>query len=98
MTFHKGMRLRTRREMSVRGVITFGAPCSGGFEGSIPAGEILIVDQDPPAFAKGVYLVPGRYKDFERLFVPESDRADPAYSGYAISCSFESVSSDLETI
>jgi hypothetical protein len=92
------MRFRTRREISVEGVITFGAPCSGGFERILPAGEILIVHQEPPDFAKGVYLVPARYKDFELLFVPERDRADPVYSGYAVVCSFERIGSDLEAI
>lgn len=84
--------------MHVNGVVTFCAPCSGGFHGTIPAGEILIVDQEPPASARGTYFVPARYKDFEHQFVSDRDRSDPKYSGYAIACSFDDIDSYLELV
>ena len=96
--FYKGMRFRTRRDVPVRGIVNFRAPCTGGFEGTLPAGEILILEHEPPDFAKGMPLIPARYKDFEHLFVSERDRNDPTYNGYAVVWSFDRVDSDLELV
>jgi hypothetical protein len=94
----KGMRLRTRRKLEVKGIITYGAPCSGGFVGTLPEGETLVVKQDIPTWASGAWLVPERYEHFELLFVPDATRADPEYNGYAVSCSFKDVAGDFDVI
>ena len=75
----------------MKGIITFGAPASGGFTGTLPAGETLLVDQEPPARAIGAWLVPERYEHFESIFVSESIRKHPEYSDYAIAISFDEV-------
>jgi hypothetical protein len=92
------MRFRTRREMPVLGIIMSATPSTGGFEATLPAGEILIVRDEPPDFAKGITLVPARYSEWERLVVPENERAHAAYTGYAVVCSFDRVDSDLELV
>ncbi|HEV3272607.1 MAG TPA: hypothetical protein VGZ93_10545 [Candidatus Methylacidiphilales bacterium] len=94
--FHKGMRFRTRREINVRGIIVFGAPFSNGFEGTLPKGEVLILDSEPRDSAKGMWLIPERYKHFELLFVPERDRLNPDYGNYAVGCAFNQVGTDIE--
>lgn len=64
----------------------------------LPAGETLLVDQEPPAQAKGAWLVPDRYQHFESIFVPERDRKDPAYSGYAVAITFEEASMHFDIV
>ncbi len=93
--FRKGMRFRSLREVSVRGIVVYGAPFSTGFDAVLPAGEILVCDQPGP---QGMWLVPERYAHFEQLFVPAQDRQSPDYNGYAISCSFGQIGQDYETI
>jgi len=92
------MRIRSRQEIAVKGIITFGAPASGGFAGVLPAGETLLVDQEPPAQATGAWLVPERYEHFESIYVPERDRKDPAYSDYALSISFDEVARHFDVL
>ena len=94
--FQKGMKFRSLRELQVHGIVAYGAPYSTGFDGVFPAGEILICDQRPGP--KGMWLVPERYQHFEKFFVPEKDRLNPDYGGYAIGCSFNQVGSDYEII
>jgi len=92
------MRLRSRRQLSVKGIITFGAPCSGGFEGLLPAEAVLLVDQEPPNGAAGAWLVPEQYAHFELSFISEGTRKDSSYSGYAIACSFEEAAKNFDVL
>ena len=85
------MRIRNLHDMAVKGIITFGAPASGGFTGTLPAGETLLVDQEPPVRATGAWLVPERYEHFEAIFVSELILKDPEYNDYAIGISFDEV-------
>jgi hypothetical protein len=96
--FTKGTRFRSQRELRVKGIIAFGAPFSGGFEGILPANEILVLDNDPPSGTKGMWLVPERYQHFEAVFVPNHDRQHEAYGGYAVAFDYAQVGSDLEVL
>jgi hypothetical protein len=90
------MKVRSLREVTVRGIIAYGAPYSTGFDAVLPAGEILVCKQKPGP--SGVWLVPERYKHFEELFVPERDRQNPEYGGYAFGCSFSQIGQDYEIV
>jgi hypothetical protein len=96
--FTKGTRFRSRCELRVKGIIVFGAPFSGGFEGVFPANEILILDSDPPPGTKGMWLVPERYQHFEAIFVPSRDREHEEYGGYAVGIEYTQVGSDVEVL
>jgi hypothetical protein len=96
--FTKGTRFRSRRDLTVNGIISFGAPFSGGFEAVLPANEVLVLDNDPPPNARGMWLVPERYDHFEAMFVPSRDRSHDGYGGYAVAIGYEQVGSDVEVL
>jgi len=96
--FHKGLRLRSRKSVKVDGVITFGAPCCGRFEGVLPAGEVLKLNYEPHDRVRGLWLEPERYSDLEQVFVPKESRSAPAYSGYAVGCDYDQIGVDFEVL
>ncbi|HTY88387.1 MAG TPA: hypothetical protein VMB80_13040 [Candidatus Acidoferrum sp.] len=96
--FHKGLRLRSRKSVKVDGVITFGAPCCGRFEGVLPAGEVLKLNYEPHDRVRGLWLEPERYSDLEQVFVPKESRSAPAYSGYAVGCDYDQIAVDFEVL
>jgi hypothetical protein len=96
--FAKGTRFRSLRELRVTGIIAFGAPFSGGFEGVFPANEFLVLDNEPPPGTKGMWLVPERYQHFEAVFVPSRDREHEAYGGYAVAIEYTQVGADVEVL
>ena len=96
--FTKGTRFRSRRDVVVKGIITFAAPFSDGFEGVLPANEVLVLDSEPHPSAKGMWLVPERYDHFETVFVPSRDRAHEGYGGYAVAIDYDQVGADVEVL
>jgi hypothetical protein len=94
----KNDRFRTTKALEVQGIIIFGAPCSGGFRGQLPAGEVMILDYEPKPWAKGVWLRPERYRHFEQLFVDEKTRRDPEYDRFAVNASYDELSENYEAI
>ena len=98
MTAKKGDRFRALADVEVHGVVTFGAPFSSGFDGVFPKGAICVVDMDPPAGARGVYLVPEEYERFERIFVSEHDRGAEEYSSYALAIDFDQLAQSFERV
>jgi hypothetical protein len=96
--FAKGTRFRSRCDLQVSGIITFGAPFSGGFKGVFPANEILVLDNESSPGTKGMWLVPERYQHFESIFVPERDRENEVYGGYAVAIEYTQVGTDVEVL
>jgi hypothetical protein len=90
------MKFRSLRDVRVRGIVAYGAPFSTGFDAVLPAGESLVCDKEPGP--QGMWLVPERYEHFEQLFVPERDRRNPEYGGYAVSCAFSQIGQDYEMV
>jgi len=93
-----GERFRALRDTPVQGVITLKAPGSGGFAGTLPRGEIVAVEMDPPSHAQGVYARPERYEEMARQLVPPSDLASPLFGSYALVISFASLEQDFEAV
>jgi hypothetical protein len=96
--FHKGMRIRSRKELKVGGVITFWAPCCGHFEGVLPAGEVLKLNYEPHDRVRGVWLEPERYSDWEQVFVPKESQTAPTYGGYVVGCNYDQIGLDFEIL
>jgi hypothetical protein len=96
--YTKGTRFRSCRDLKVNGIISYGAPFSDGFEGLLPASEVLVLDSDPLPNARGMWHVPERYEHFETIFVPSHDRAHEAYGGYAVAINYEYVGEDIEVL
>jgi hypothetical protein len=93
---HKDVRLRARKAMPIEGVITYGAPVSGRFEGTLPAGEILRLDYEPADSVDGVWLVPEGYAELEQLFIPTQVQTQKGYSGYAVYCPCDKIGPCIE--
>ncbi len=98
MTPKRGDRYRTIRDVRVRGLVTFNNPSSGGFLAVLPRGEVVVVEHDPPAKARGVYAIPQRYEELEPALVPERDRMSDAYGSYALTISFDQLNEDFEQL
>jgi hypothetical protein len=94
----KGQRFRVKRDLSVSGVIVYGAPCSGYFEGCLPCGEIVALDYDPKPDSKSCWLKPERYDHFEEIFIPQKTRRDQEYDHFAISCSYKELELEYECV
>src|SRR5215212_9784694 len=79
-----GQRFRSLDNISVRGLIHLRAPATGSFAGTLPRGEVVVVDLEPPAHATAVSVRPLRYCELELSLVPSEDRADPKYASYSL--------------
>jgi len=93
-----GERFRSLRDTPVHGTITLHTPASAEFAGTLPRGEIVAVELDPPSNAKGVNARPERYEEMARLLVPPSDLASPLFSSYTLVISFESLEQDFQLV
>jgi hypothetical protein len=65
-------------------MVIFAAPFSSSSRGTLPKGEIVIIDRDPVQGATVFSAVPEHYSELQHLFVPPRDRAHPRYSDYAL--------------
>ena len=88
---HKDTLLRARKDLHVEGVIIFSGPRSKYFEGVLPAGEILRLEYEPAESVHGVWLVPKRYAEMEKVFIPKEVRAERGYTGYVVGCQLDTV-------
>lgn len=94
----EGQKFRLKNDREVEGIIVYGAPCSGHFEGTLQSGEVLILDQQPQDGTKGCWLVPERYDHFEKIFIPQDILEQEDYSSYAIGILYEELERDFEKI
>ena len=95
---HKDARLRTRKNLQVEGVITYGGPMSKRFAGVLPAGEILRLDYEPADSVNGIWVVPERYAECEKIFIPTTTQTERGYNGYAVYCPFEKIGQCFELL
>ncbi len=77
-------------------MILFGAPYSDAHRGTLPAGEIVTLRDDPADGATAVGAVPDRYKELEGTFVPAVDRMNPKYGNYVLILDLDSLARDFE--
>jgi hypothetical protein len=80
-----GDRFITLQDIKTTGATAWAAPCTGSFECVIPEGTILVAKYDQVKGAMGFSCAPENYKEFERKFVPASDRNELKYGGYYFS-------------
>jgi hypothetical protein len=85
----KGTRFRATTDFPAICLTHWMAPFTGGYSVVVPAGEILVVPEDPPSFATGVALVPERYDHFLQVFVPPEDRNAEKFGGYSLAVPFD---------
>lgn len=78
----KGNRFSVAKDIDATGLTVWGAPYTGSFKCTLPAGTILVADHDQVPTAEGFGVVPEKYKEMEKQLVPESDRNQRKYSGY----------------
>jgi hypothetical protein len=79
---HKGERYRATAPLDVIAMTSWAAPCTGGEDGVLPAGEEFVVSNDPPEGATAVYCDPVRYDELHAHFVAAKDRRHKKYTGY----------------
>ena len=98
MTIRKGDKIRCREAVSTHGLIHYKAPFTGGFECTIPAGTILLVDLDPLEGATGFCCLPLDYDAFELKHVPVRERRSKDYAGYSFVLHLADLGGVLEVI
>jgi len=64
--------------------VHWGAPLTTGFECIIPKGTILIASTDCRSSTLAISCIPEDSAEFEKQFVPESDRTADKYAGYSL--------------
>ncbi len=93
-----GDRFITLQDIKTTGATAWAAPCTGSFECVIPEGTILVAKYDQVKGATGFSCVPENYKEFERIFVPASDRYELKYGGYYFSFLNAEIGSKLKLL
>jgi len=83
-TPRKGQRFKARRDIQLRSRVIFAAPFSSSSRGTLPRGEIVIIDRDPAQGATAFSALPEHYSELEHVFVPPRDRAHARYSDYVL--------------
>jgi hypothetical protein len=79
----KGDSFLVVKDMPSGGLVTYAAPASGGFYCTVPAGTILVAEQDQIRGAPAFYCRPEKYEELEMSLVPESERQGK-YLGYTL--------------
>ena len=95
---HKDSLLRARTDLRIEGVVTYDGPASRHFEGVLPAGEILRLDYEPAESVDGLWVVPERYTELERLLIPAQMQTERGYSGYAVYCPCDKIGACFEVV
>lgn|SRR5574341_341044 len=93
-----GDRFITLQDIKTIGGTSWAAPCTGSFECIIPKGTILVAKRDQSNRAASFYCAPEKYKEFERIFVPASDRYELKYGGYFFSFQNDDIGSKLRLV
>lgn len=99
MEIRKGCRFRSRRPTPVTCLTSWATPFTGGYDRVLPAGEILVVANDPPAGATAVYCDPARYRALHARMVPWRDRLNLLfYRGYYLCVPIETLRTEFEPV
>ena len=80
-----GQVYRSLRDVEVLGSVSCHGPASSGFKCTLPANTHIVITNNPPRGAQGVWALPLCYKTLERRLVPEDKLNSPSYSDYVIS-------------
>lgn len=94
----KGMRFRAIRDVPVHVQVTYRNPSSDGFRATLPRGEVVVVQADPPQEARAVYALPDRYESLEPTLVPAQELRSGAYQSYSLVLMLDQLDSDFEVL
>ncbi len=75
-------------DVKVGGSITYKRPASGGFDCIIPKSTRIVITNDPPVGALGVWVLPLNYAELEKKIIPSEEYNLTYYNGYGISVTF----------
>ncbi len=78
----RGERYRATRPLHIIAMTSWFAPCTGGNDAILPAGEEFVVSSDPVEGATAVSCDPVQYDQLHSHFVPARDRRNRRYRGY----------------
>jgi hypothetical protein len=93
-----GDRYRSLREVPVGVHLTYRNPSSGGFRGTLPSGEVVTVEFDPPPHAKAVSAVPVRYEALAQILVSPQELHNRAFDTYRLVITLDQIASDFEQV
>ena len=93
----KGCRFLVVKDMPSSGIVYYAAPASGGFKCIVPAGTILIAEQNQRLGFPGFYCRPENYEEMEKILVPESERQSKNI-GYTLVCKSADIGGALKFI
>jgi hypothetical protein len=92
------MRFKAKRDLRISGVICVNNESRRPFVATLPADEILRLEVEPPSWSKTMWLRPAQYQKLETRFVPEQDRQDATYRGYAVRVTHDQVGPEFEVV
>jgi hypothetical protein len=96
MQLRKGQRFRALHDVPLNCLTHWSAPFTGGLKVVLPGNEVLIVEEEPPVFAAGAYMIPERYDHFLTAWIPESERLPPKFEGYSLAISFDELAQSFQ--
>ena len=91
-----GQVYRSLRDLEVGGLVSYKGPISSGFDCTLPANTKIVITNNPPPGAQGVWALPLNYKELEARLVPEDKLHSPAYGDYGISVALFQLSKFFE--
>lgn len=94
----KGDRFLVTEDIPTQALTHWKAPATFGFACTIPKGTILIAYHESARISAGFGCVPENAKEFEKNFVPESNRNDPKYNGYSFVMRYTEIGKRLKKI
>jgi hypothetical protein len=94
----KGERFIAPKAITVKVLTHWRAPFTGGNDAVLPAGTILIANQDQSPRAPGFSCVPEDYAGLEPDLVPELDRSGGKYASYSLSFVLDDIGKTLVAI
>ena len=98
MTLRRGQRYEVLKDTPAICMTYWKAPYTGGLEGVVPAGEVLVVTVDPPPSATGADLVPERYDALLVRFIPPEERSAPTFGGYSLCLMFDQIGANCRLV
>ena len=80
-----GQVYRSLRDVEVLGSVSYQGPASSGFKCTLPANTRIVITNNPPLGAQGVWALPLNYKALEQQLVPKDKLNSPSYGDYGVS-------------
>lgn len=80
-----GQVYRSLRDVEVLGSVGYRGAASSGFKCTLPANTRIVVTNNPPLGAEGVWALPLNYKALEQQLVPRDKLSSPSYGDYGVS-------------